>query len=181
MPPHSIGSGARPLLRSLYDWVMEKAHHPKSLWALAGVCFAESSFFPIPPDVMLIPMVLADRTQAWRIAAICTIASVLGGLFGYAIGYLPLETVGQWVITLYGMQRASRASSGVQRMGPLDHPDQGPDPDPLQARHHRQRRRRISLLVFVLASIVTRGCASSWSRCCSISSASRSGPSSRDA
>lgn len=80
------------------------AAHPRARTALAAVSFAESSFFPIPPDVMLIPMILADPKRAWRIAAICTVASVLGGFFGYAIGYFLFETVGQAVISFYGLQ-----------------------------------------------------------------------------
>ena len=81
---------------------MNLAVHPRALWFLAGVSFAESSFFPIPPDVMLIPMVLAAPTRAWRIAAVCTIASVIGGVFGYAIGIGAFETVGRPVLDFYG-------------------------------------------------------------------------------
>lgn len=63
------------------------AAHPRARWVLAGVSFAESSFFPIPPDAMLLPMILANPKRAWQIAAICSAASVVGGFFGYAIGY----------------------------------------------------------------------------------------------
>ena len=69
-----------PLLRRLYDWTMGLAAHRHATWALAGVSFIESSVFPIPPDVLLIPMVLADRARAFRIAFVCTVASVAGGL-----------------------------------------------------------------------------------------------------
>ena len=86
----------------LYDWTMDLAARPRALWLLALVSFAESSFFPIPPDVMLIPMVLAAPTRAWRIAAVCTIASVLGGGFGYAIGIAAFETLGRPVLDFYG-------------------------------------------------------------------------------
>lgn len=75
------------MLRRLYDWVMGLAasrHAPASLFAIS---FAESSFFPIPPDVMLAPMVLAKPEKAWRYAALCTLASILGGILGYGIGY----------------------------------------------------------------------------------------------
>lgn len=75
------------MFRALYDWTLRLAGHRHSERYLAAVSFAESSFFPIPPDVMLVPMVLARREQAYRIAAICTAASVIGGMFGYAIGY----------------------------------------------------------------------------------------------
>lgn len=89
------------MLRRLYDWVMGMAasrHAPASLFA---VSFAESSFFPVPPDVMLAPMVLARPDRAWRYAAICTLASVLGGILGYAIGYF-LTPVGQWMMAATG-------------------------------------------------------------------------------
>ncbi|MES2445177.1 MAG: YqaA family protein [Pseudomonadota bacterium] len=92
------------MFRALYDWVLRMAHHRHALPALAGVSFAESSFFPIPPDAMLIPMVLARRDQAYRIALVCTIASVIGGMFGYAIGMFLMEGIGQWLVNLYHMQ-----------------------------------------------------------------------------
>ena len=74
---------------------------------MAAIAFAESSFFPIPPDVMLVPMVLARRSQAYLIAAICSAASVAGGLFGYAIGYFLYDSVGLWLVELYGMHDAA--------------------------------------------------------------------------
>ena len=72
---------------------MDLASQKHAIWALAAVAFIESSFFPIPPDIMLIPMVLAARRSAWRYAATCTIASVLGGMLGYAIGALLYDSV----------------------------------------------------------------------------------------
>jgi membrane protein YqaA with SNARE-associated domain len=92
------------MFRAMYDWVLRMAHHRRALPILALVSFAESSFFPIPPDAMLVPMVLARRERAWLIAGVCTIASVVGGILGYAIGAFLLETVGQWLIQLYHMQ-----------------------------------------------------------------------------
>ena len=89
------------MLRRLYDWTMEKAAGKNSQTWLAAVSFAESSFFPIPPDLLMVPMVLADRKAAWRIATVCTIASVVGGVAGYMIGYFLYETIGRWVIDLY--------------------------------------------------------------------------------
>ena len=74
------------MLRRLYDWTMDLASRKNAVWALAAVAFVESSVFPLPPDILLIPMILAARNRAWRYAAICTIASVLGGMLGYAIG-----------------------------------------------------------------------------------------------
>ena len=89
------------MLRRLYDWTLALAAHKRAEWALGGISFIESSFFPIPPDLMLIPMVLADRLKAWRLAFICTLASALGALFGYAIGLVFWETVGQPIIAFY--------------------------------------------------------------------------------
>lgn len=90
------------MLRSLYNWTMSFAAHRNAKWALAGVSFTESSFFPIPPDVLLVPMVLANRDKAWQLAGICTLASVVGGLLGYAIGALLYDTLGAWLMNLYG-------------------------------------------------------------------------------
>ena len=90
------------MLRRLYDWVFEMAAKPWATKAVAAISFAESSFFPIPPDVMLVPMCLAKPKRAFFYAGVCTIASVLGGLLGYAIGALLYDTVGQFLIKLYG-------------------------------------------------------------------------------
>src|SRR5689334_23648251 len=90
-------------MRRMYEWMMRMAGHPKAPWALFWVAFVESSIFPIPPDVMLIPMVLAQRAKAWLYATICTVGSVIGGIAGYAIGYFLYETLGQWVINVYGL------------------------------------------------------------------------------
>ena len=90
------------MLRRLYHWTMEMAAQKNAPWVLAAVAFVESSVFPIPPDVLLIPMVLAARNSAWRYAAICTIASVLGGMLGYAIGSGLYEGVGRPILDFYG-------------------------------------------------------------------------------
>jgi membrane protein YqaA with SNARE-associated domain len=90
------------MIRRLYDWTLGLAAHPHALWALALVSFAESSVFPIPPDVMLLPMILAAPHRAFLIAGVCTVASVAGALAGYAIGALAFETVGEPVLTALG-------------------------------------------------------------------------------
>jgi len=90
------------VLRRLYDWTMRAAAHPRASWLLGAVSFAESSVFPIPPDVMIVPMVLARPANAWRVAAIATVASVAGGIAGYAIGYFLFETIGRPIIEFYG-------------------------------------------------------------------------------
>jgi membrane protein YqaA with SNARE-associated domain len=90
------------MLRRMYDWCIDAAHKPYALWILGIVSFAESSFFPVPPDVMLIPMALARPNKAWLYAGICTLTSVAGGVVGYLIGHLLYDSVGQWVIQFYG-------------------------------------------------------------------------------
>ncbi|WP_297506557.1 YqaA family protein [uncultured Caulobacter sp.] len=89
------------MLRRMYDWVMGLAASRRAPLGLFAVSFAESSFFPIPPDVMLAPMVLAKPDKAWRYAILCTIASVLGGMLGYAIGYF-LRDFGLWMMAATG-------------------------------------------------------------------------------
>lgn len=89
------------MLRALYDKTLEWSGHRHAIWILALVSFAESSFFLIPPDVLLIPMVLAARTKWFRIAFVCTIASVAGGLFGYFIGAFLFEELGRPILDMY--------------------------------------------------------------------------------
>jgi membrane protein YqaA with SNARE-associated domain len=91
----------RAMLKRIYDWCIDAAHKPYALWILGAVAFAESSFFPIPPDVMLIPMSLARPQRAWLYASVCTAMSVLGGILGYAIGALLYDSIGHWLIQFY--------------------------------------------------------------------------------
>jgi membrane protein YqaA with SNARE-associated domain len=90
------------MLRRLYDRVMDLAGHRHAEPLLAGVAFVESSVFPIPPDVMLMPMAYAHPKRAFRYAAVATVASVAGGLAGYAIGAMLFETLGRAIIEFYG-------------------------------------------------------------------------------
>ncbi|WP_037315660.1 YqaA family protein [Ruegeria halocynthiae] len=94
------------MLRSLYDWTIRLAEHPRALWALAVVAFVESSFFPIPPDVLMIPMILARPSRAWLIATVALVASVLGGLLGYAIGAFFYDSIGQPILESMGKAHA---------------------------------------------------------------------------
>jgi membrane protein YqaA with SNARE-associated domain len=99
------------MLRRLYDWMLALAGHRHALWVLAAVAFIESSVFPIPPDVLMIPMVLAARQRAFLIAAVCTVASVAGGVFGYGIGALAFEQIGRPVLESLGKADAMTAFS----------------------------------------------------------------------
>ena len=94
----------RAMLRRIYDWCIDAADKPYALWILAAVSFAESSFFPVPPDVMLLPMSLARPQRAWLYAGgLYASRSVLGGLLGYAIGALLYDSIGHWLIEIYGL------------------------------------------------------------------------------
>ena len=117
---------------SLYSRVRSLAEGPYAERALAAVAFAESSFFPIPPDVLLAPMALANPKRAWRYALIATIASVIGGMLGYAIGALLYNTVGQWLDQSLRLWRKDGcAERDLRPMGLAGDPRQGRNPDPL--------------------------------------------------
>ena len=94
------------MIRRLYDWVIGLAQHPHALWALAVVAFVESSVFPIPPDVLMIPMIIARPNRAFLIALVATDASVLGGALGYLIGAAFFDTLGQPILDFYGKSAA---------------------------------------------------------------------------
>lgn len=90
------------MIKRLYDWTMSLADHPKALWALALVAFIESSVFPIPPDLLMIPMIIAAPHRAFLIAGVATVASVLGGLLGYGIGMFAFDTIGEPILSALG-------------------------------------------------------------------------------
>jgi membrane protein YqaA with SNARE-associated domain len=107
------------MLRSLYDWCIRAAEKPYATWLMGAISFAESSFFPIPPDTMLIPMSLARPDRAWFYAHVCTLTSVAGGVLGYFIGAVLYDSIGSWLIQFYHLDdkvdvfRASYATWGA--------------------------------------------------------------------
>ena len=103
------------MLHRLYNWTMGLAGHRHALWCLAAITCAESVFFPIPPDVLIIPMVLAARQRAWRIAGVATLTSVAGGLAGYGIGYFLFEELGKPIIEFYGYMEKYQVFQGWYR------------------------------------------------------------------
>lgn len=103
------------MLKRLYDRLMALSSHPKACWWLALAAFVESSVFPIPPDVLMIPMVLAERRRAWFYAGLATVGSVAGAFLGYAIGAVFYDTLGQWVIHLYHLEDKAAIMTGEIR------------------------------------------------------------------
>ena len=106
------------MFRKIYDACIAAAGKPYAAWILGTVSFVESSFFPIPPDILLIPMILARPREAWRFAAYCTLASVAGGLLGYAIGYFLFDTIGRPILEFYhAMDRYNALKAGFDQWG----------------------------------------------------------------
>ena len=146
------------MFRALYDWTLRLAHHRHALRSLAVVSFAESSVFPIPPDVMLVPMILARRDQAYRIATICTITSVAGGMLGYAIGYFLYDSVGLWLVNLYGAHDAiAEFRAWYDSWGAAVIPIKGLTPIPFKVVTIASGFFAYNFLLFVLLAAITRG------------------------
>lgn len=144
--------------KRLYRWTLSLAEKPSAPWALGIIAFAESSFFPIPPDVILIPMSLAQPRRAWLYALICTIGSVLGALLGYAIGALLYNTVGQWLIHLYGYDsKMATATAFFQKWGALAIIVKGLTPIPFKLVTIMSGVFKLNLAVFFGACVLTRG------------------------
>ena len=145
------------MLLRLYDRVIRLADTPWALPALAATSFAEASFFPVPPDVLLAPMVLARRDRAWLYAFVCATASVLGGLLGYAIGVF-LEPVGLKLLALFGHGQGMEAYRGwFSRNGFWIILVKGLTPIPYKLVTIASGIARFDLRLFVLASTITRG------------------------
>lgn len=146
------------MFRKLYDWMLRMAGHRHAVRYMAVVSFAESSFFPIPPDVMVVPMILARRAQAYRIAAICTISSVLGGALGYAIGYFLYDSVGLFLINLYGAHDAtSEFQHWYDRWGAAVILIKGFTPIPFKIVTIASGFFKYNFGLFVLLALLTRG------------------------
>lgn len=146
------------MLKRMYDWCIDAAHKPYALWIMGLVSFAESSFFPVPPDIMLIPMSLARPQRAWLYAAVCTVTSVLGGVVGYAIGALLYDSVGQWLIHFYGLGGKMEAfRESYATYGALIIIGKGVTPIPYKLITIASGFAGYDVWLFVLCSIVARG------------------------
>jgi membrane protein YqaA with SNARE-associated domain len=146
------------MLKRIYDWCVDAADKPYALWILAAVAFAESSFFPVPPDIMLLPMSLAQPKRAWLYAAVCTAASVIGGVLGYAIGALLYDSVGQWLITLYGLGgKVETFRASYAEWGAVIILLKGLTPIPYKLVTITSGFAGYNIWLFILFSIITRG------------------------
>ena len=146
------------MLRGLYDWTMRLAAHERAPLALFFIAFIESSFFPIPPHAMLVPMILAARASAWWLATITTVASVLGGAAGYAIGYFLYESVGRRVLEFYGYtEKFSTFAGWYNEYGAWIVYIGGVTPFPYKVITIASGVTQLDFIVFMVASILARG------------------------
>ncbi len=146
------------MIRALYDWTIRLADHPRALWALGAVSFVESSFFPIPPDVLMIPMIIARPSRAWLIATVALVTSVLGGLFGYFIGAVLWDAVGQPILEFYGKADAAAVfSERFNHYGAWAVLIAGITPFPFKVITIVSGWTGLSLPVFIISAIVARG------------------------
>ena len=146
------------MIRPLYDWTLRLADRPNALVALGIVSFIESSFFPIPPDILMIPMIIARPSRAWLIATVALVTSVLGGLFGYFIGAVLFDTVGQPILDFYGKAQAGEVfAQKFNEYGAWAVLMAGVTPFPFKVITIMSGWTGLSLPVFIVASIVARG------------------------
>jgi membrane protein YqaA with SNARE-associated domain len=145
------------MLQRLYDWAMTKAASPYAVWWMCAFAFAEATFFPLPADVLLIPMVLAVRQSAWRLAFFAALASSIGGCFGWAIGYFLFEEVGRPILELYGyMAEFARLQELYRHYGELIVAIGGLTPIPYKAVTITSGVAQMDFWSFNLASVGSR-------------------------
>jgi membrane protein YqaA with SNARE-associated domain len=146
------------MLRRAYDWCIAAADKPHALWLMGVVSFAESSVFPIPPDTMLIPMSLARPDRAWTFATVCTLTSVAGGVLGYVIGAYLYDTIGHWLIQLYGYgDKVEAFREAYARWGTLIILLKGVTPIPYKIVTITSGFAGYNIWLFVVFSFVARG------------------------
>ena len=145
------------MLQRLYDWTMRLAASPYALWALVGVAFVESSIFPIPPDLLLIPMILAARSDAWRLATIATLSSVAGGFVGYAIGYYAFAAIGVPILEFYQvMDKYEALKTQFDKYGAWIIILKGMTPIPYKLITIASGAFDFNIVTFALASVISR-------------------------
>ncbi len=146
------------IFRNLYDWTLDKASKKRASWFLSIISFAESSFFPIPPDIILIPMVLAKRTKAFFYAFICTLSSVFGGVFGYFIGLLLFNSIGLIVINFYHLEeQITQFKNYYNSYGAWIVIIAGFTPFPFKVITIASGLFQLNFIIFILCSLLSRG------------------------
>ncbi len=146
------------MFKRLYNNTMALAAHPQAIYFLALISFIEASFFPIPPDVMLIPMVLMNPSRAWFFALIATVFSVLGGIFGYLIGSFSYEQVAQPILYTLGKEaEMANFSQKYNEVGFWAVITAGVSPIPFKVVTIMSGATNLNFLGFVIASLVSRG------------------------
>ena len=146
------------MLKPLYDWTMRLAEHPRALWVLAIISFVESSVFPIPPDVLMIPLILAAPHRAWLIALVATVSSVLGGLLGYGIGFFAFEQIGQPILEALGkLDRIEEFNATFNDAGFWAVLGAGITPFPYKVITIMSGWTGMPIMTFLVTSIVARG------------------------
>jgi membrane protein YqaA with SNARE-associated domain len=146
------------MLRRLYDWTIALAEHPKALWALAFVAFIESSVFPIPPDILMIPMIIAAPSRAFVIAGVAMVASVLGGMLGYFIGWGLFDSIGAPILEFYGKaDEAEIFNDRFNEWGAWAVLIAGVTPFPYKVITILSGWTGLSLPVFIISSVIARG------------------------
>ncbi len=146
------------MTRKIYQWMVDAASGKNALWALAIVAFVESSFFPIPPDIMLIPMIIAAPKKAWKIATVATIASVVGGYFGYLIGFLGYDLVAKPLLDFYGyLEKFEQFSKYYNEYGAWIVLGAGITPFPYKVITIASGVVGMNIWIFGLASVMARG------------------------
>ena len=146
------------ILRKLYDWTIEKSKSPKAVWFLSLVSFTESSIFPIPPDIILIPMIIAKRINAFFYALVCTISSVIGGIIGYCIGFFFFNSLGILIINYYGLQNQfNNFEQYYQLFGIWLVLGAGFTPFPFKFITIASGFFGFNIFIFILASLIARG------------------------
>ena len=144
-------------LHLLYNWTMQLANNPRAIWLLGFVSFIEAIFFPIPPDVLLIPMILANIKRAWLYAFVTTITSVMGGLVGYAIGYLAYEQIAEPLLLSLGKQAAMNLFSiSINENGFLIVLTAGISPIPFKVVSVMSGFTQMPVFVFLLSALLGR-------------------------
>ncbi len=145
-------------LKRTYNWTLEKAQHKNAKWYLSLISFAESSFFPIPPDILLIPMALASKTRALFYAFMCTLFSVLGGVLGYAIGYFFYNSVGIYIVDFYHLENSFNIfESYYKEFGVLIVLGAGITPFPYKFITIASGVFGLNIFLFIIVSIIGRG------------------------